>query len=215
MIPHYFAMSEDEAREFAMTQGSGTLVTVGDDGSFHTTHLPIVWEGETIRLHVARFNDQWKDSFPRPAVMIFTGAAGFITARDYDLPEGTTTASTWDYTEVTVHGTAHLRDDREWVAEAALDLTAIHDEEEAAHLSPDYIARASRAIVGLELVVEKIEGQAKLSQNRLPGERQKISARLREHGCPRSDQLADDIDAAPSLAKRTPFVGGLRNKLEH
>lgn len=215
MIPHYFAMTPEDARDFAIGLGSGTLVTVGDDGAFHTTHLPIVWEDDTIRLHVARFNDQWKDSFPRSAVMVFTGAAGFVTARDYDLPEGTTTASTWDYTEVTVHGTLHLRDDREWVARAALDLTAVHDAEEARDLSADYVARASRAIVGLEFVVEKIEGQAKLSQNRLPGERAKISSRLRTHGCPMSHQLADDIDAAPSTATRKPFVGGLHTKLEH
>ena len=215
MIPHYFAMSPEDARAFAIAHGSGTLVTLGDDGAFRTTHLPIVWEGETIRLHVARFNNQWKDTFPRPAVMVFTGASGFITARDYDMPEGTTTASTWDYTEVSVHGTLHAHDDRDWVARAALDLTAVHDAEEAERLSPDYVARASRAIVGLELVVERIEGQAKLSQNRLPGERQRISARLREQGCPRSAQLADDIDAAPSAATRTPYVGGLRTKLEH
>lgn len=214
MIPHYFNMDEEKARAFITEQAAGTLVTVDDDGKFHTTFLPVVFRDDTtIILHVARFNDQWKTTFPRPAVMTFAGPHGYITAQDYDLPEGTSTASTWDYTLVTVRGTLHLHDDQEWVAQAALDLTDFHDSNE--ELTADYVTRASRAIVGLELRIDSIEGQAKLSQNRLPVERERIAARLEESECPRHHALATDIKAAPSTATRQPFVGGLRSKLEH
>lgn len=213
MIPHYFSMDDDQARSFITRLGAGTLVTY--DEGFHATHLPIVWDGDRILLHVARFNDQWKSDFPRPAIMTFVGADGYVSSRDYDLPEGGASASTWDYTLVTIHGTLHLHDDREWVGRAALELTAMHDADEAENMPESYVQRASRAIVGLEFVIDRFEGQAKLSQNRLPGERQRISNRLRESDCPRSHQLANDIDEAPSKATRVPYTGGLRRSLEH
>ncbi|WP_054952002.1 FMN-binding negative transcriptional regulator [Flaviflexus massiliensis] len=210
MIPHYFALDDELAMEFIHEQGAGTLVTARDDGTIDATMLPIIIRDGVIIMHMARFNDHWKASdVPRPGAHVFTGAHGFVSSRDYDLPEGTSVASTWDYTQVTIHGQVTVHDNREWVKEASVDLTRHWDEEEADSMDSKYLDRASKAIIGVSMTIDRIGGKAKLSQNRLPIERDRISTRLREQGTARAKQLADDIDAAPSTARRLPFVGGL------
>ncbi|MGO1667351.1 FMN-binding negative transcriptional regulator [Flaviflexus sp.] len=210
MNPHYFTLDREPALEFVKEQGAGTLVTARADGTIDATVMPIVFRGDNLIMHMARFNDHWKSSdFPRAAAMIFTGAHDYITSRDYDLPEGVSVASTWDYTQVVIHGEVTVLDDREWVREAAVELTALWDKEEAENLEEKYLERASKAIVGISMTIDRIEGKAKLSQNRLPGERAKISSTLRDRGTERASKLAEDIDAAPSTARRVPFLGGL------
>lgn len=210
MIPHYFRLDDDAALAFVARQGAGTLVTVDPDGTFRSTFLPIVLEGDTILLHLARFNDQWKTS-PSTGIMVVTGAHGHISSADYELHEGGTSASTWDYTQVTLHGDIEVHDDPQWVREAAVKLTALHDPTEAENLPEAYLDRATRAIIGMSLTITKIEAQAKLSQNKLPVERERIAARLRAKNEPMSDQLAADIEAAPSTASRVPYLGSLRS----
>lgn len=212
MIPHYFAMDEQAARDFVFSQAAGTLVTTREDGSFDSTFLPLMWEGDRIRMHMGRANDQWRHGdFPRPAIIVCTGPHGYVSAADYDIPEGMSIASTWDYTQVTLHGRLEVSDDAQAARCAAVDLSYMHEREVAEKLSDDYLAKASKAIIAVTFTVERIEGIAKLSQNKLPHEREKIVDRLRARGCPESSALADDIEAAPSKARRVPYLGPLKS----
>lgn len=211
MIPHYFQMEADQARTFAINLAAGTLITVGDDGEFMTTFLPILWQDETIIMHMGRANPHWKQiADGRRAVMVFAGPNSYVSALDYDLPQGMSSASTWDYTHVEVHGEVCVVAGADFARDAALALSYHHDQEAADTLTDDYLRRTSKAIIGLKMHVERIRGAAKLSQNKLPHEREKIVARLRSHQTPRDDALADDIAAAPSKARRVPYTGALR-----
>lgn len=213
MIPHYFALDDDEKLQFIKDQGAGTLVTARADGTIDSTLLPIVFKDKSLMLHMSRFNDHWKQiTQPTPATMIFTGAHGFINSRDYIVPDGSAVASTWNYTQATIHGTISVHDDPEWIREAVLRLTAEWDEQQAHMMNDKYLTRATKAIVGLSMTVDRIEGKAKLSQNKLPQERAQISRTLRARGTDRSRALAKTIDAAPSKARRVPFLGGLKSK---
>lgn len=62
------------------------------------------------------------------------------------------------------------------------------------------------------MTIDRVDGKAKLSQNKLPSERSRISETLRARDNERARALAADVDAAPSKARRVPFVGGLRAK---
>lgn len=215
MIPHYFALDGDQKMEFIKAQGAGTLVTSRPDGAIDATLLPVIFKDELIVMHMARFNEHWRNiDSPRPAALIFTGAHDFVSSRAYDIPDGAAVASTWDYTQVTIHGSVTVHDDPEWVKDAVLDLTALWDEEQAAAMDDTYLTRASKAIVGLSMTIDRIDGKAKLSQNKLPSERERIAEDLRTRDTDRSRTLADDVDAAPSKARRVPFLGGLRSKQE-
>ncbi|MDO5727132.1 MAG: FMN-binding negative transcriptional regulator [Bowdeniella nasicola] len=212
MIPHYFAMDETAAREFAIKLAAGTLVSVDDDGQFHTSFLPILWRGDEIIMHMGRANSHWRViGQGRRSIMFFTGPNGYVSALDYDLPEEMSSASTWDYTHVEVHGHAQVIPGQDFARQAALDLSYHHEVAAAQQLTEDYLQRTSKAIVGLTFTVDTIRGAAKLSQNKLPHEREKIIARLRASKTPRNTALADDIAAAPSKARRVPYTGALRS----
>lgn len=212
MIPHYFQMDEDKARTFAINLAAGTLITVDDEGEFFTTFLPILWQDETIIMHMGRANPHWQQIGEGVrAVMVFAGPNSYVSALDYDLPKGMSSASTWDYTHVEVHGEVSVVPGPQFARDAAVSLSYHHDAKAADALTDDYLRRTSRAIVGLKMRVERIRGAAKLSQNKLPHEREKIVARLRSHETARDDALADDIAAAPSKARRVPYTGPLRS----
>ncbi len=78
---------------------------------------------------------------------------------------------TWNYELVHLHGTVEARDESPWKERVVRELT---ERQEAAKAEPwsvddapaEYIERMLRAIVGLELTVERVEGKRKLSQNR-------------------------------------------------
>ncbi|MGO1402519.1 MAG: FMN-binding negative transcriptional regulator [Flaviflexus sp.] len=213
MIPHYFALDDDEKMAVVREQGAGNLVTARPDGTIDSTLLPVVFKDDRIMLHMSRFNEHWRQiTKPTPATMIFTGAHGFVNSREYTVEVGKSVASTWDYTQVKIHGTLTVNNEPDFVREAVLALTAEWDADQAESMDERYLARATRAIVGLSMTVDRIEGKAKLSQNKLPQERERIAQTLREQGSYRALALAADIEAAPSKARRVPFLGGLKNK---
>jgi transcriptional regulator len=78
---------------------------------------------------------------------------------------------TWNYVTVHVHGELVVHDDPDWVESMVRGLTAKHEGRRAHSWSVDdapaqYIQGQLRAIVGLELLVSRIEAKYKLNQNR-------------------------------------------------
>ena len=59
-----------------------------------------------------------------------------------------------------------------------------------------YVRGQLRAIVGIELVVESVEGKAKLSQNRSDADRRGVIAGLRAEGDPAAHRVADEMERA-------------------
>jgi transcriptional regulator len=59
----------------------------------------------------------------------------------------------------------------------------------------DYVHKQLRAIVGVEMVIERVEGKAKLSQNRSDEDRTGVIDGLRREGGGREGQLADAMAA--------------------
>jgi len=56
---------------------------------------------------------------------------------------------------------------------------------------PDYVEGLAKAIVGVEIAVDRIEGKWKLSQNRSAGARQGVIAGLDRLGSSASREMAD------------------------
>ena len=57
-----------------------------------------------------------------------------------------------------------------------------------------YIDKQLRAIVGLEVTIERVEGKAKLSQNRSEEDRAGVVAGLRAEGSGREATVADQME---------------------
>jgi transcriptional regulator len=78
---------------------------------------------------------------------------------------------TWNYITAHVYGELVIHDDVAWLEALVRRLTAHHEDGRPAPWSvddapTDYIAGQLRAIVGVEIRIERIEAKAKLSQNR-------------------------------------------------
>jgi transcriptional regulator len=94
---------------------------------------------------------------------------------------------TWNYAVVHVHGTVTVHDDTDWLANLVRRLTDRHEERLPVPWSVDdaperFFAGQLRAIVGVELAIQRIEAKFKLSQNRPEADIDGVIAGLRSVG---------------------------------
>ncbi len=155
-----------------------TLVTIGPDG-FRASILPMLFDPDdgphgTLRGHLARGNPQWRDveTAGGLALAVFDGPDAYVSPAWYEEKRRTgKVVPTWNYVTVQAQGTLTTRHEPEWLRPHVARLV---DRHEAGREDPwaltdapeDYVTGQLRAIVGLELVIERLEAKAKLSQNR-------------------------------------------------
>jgi transcriptional regulator len=152
------------------------LVTPTRDG-IKVTHLPLILKGEpgayVLEGHVARPNDHWGALDPAlPSVAIFQGPHAYVSPSWYEAKrEHGKVVPTWNYVTVHAHGTLERVDDQTALLAHLNDLTNANEAGRAEPWSVSdapatYVAQMMRAIVGLRLRVERLEGKWKMSQNR-------------------------------------------------
>ena len=196
-IPAHFAMSEPAAcHDLMRAHAFATLVTTDDTGLPFATHLPLLLDaGEgpqgTLYGHVARPNEQWRHlEAGRPALAIFNGPHAYVSPRWYAAQPN---VPTWNY--VAVHASGHARLITEPDAMTALmdRISRTYEGEQwtVAGLPPAYMAGMQRGIVGFAIAIERLEGKAKLSQNRNAADRAGAMAGLRAQGDAASQAIAD------------------------
>jgi len=175
-VPAHFAMNEAAVQRMLAAPGAADLVTATPSG-LQATLLPFVYDpdvGEHGALlgHLARSNDQWRAEVLGEALVILRGPDAYVSPGWYpSKAEHGRVVPTWNYVTVHVHGRLVVHDDPQWVDALVRRLTNQHEAERSAPWSVDdapsaYVAGQLRAIVGVELVIARIEAKAKLSQNR-------------------------------------------------
>ena len=170
-LPHHFQMPDVDG--FLDAHPTALLVTAGPDGTPLATLLPYVRDGDRLLMHVARANDHWRSVGPGAAALaVVLGAQAYVSPSAYaSKAEHGRVVPTWNYSAVHLTGRAVVHDDPDWVRDVVTRLTVRHegsrDEPWAVTDAPErYVAGQLKAIVGIELVVERVEAKAKLSQNR-------------------------------------------------
>ena len=176
-----------EAHPFA------ALVAQGASG-IEAVHLPLLFDaGEGahggLRGHIARANPVFDAGLEGAEVLvIFSGPQAYVSPGWYpSKQENPKIVPTWNYTAVHVSGTLHFHEDKDWLVRNVGDLT---DRFEAGRSEPwtigyapeDYIDAMTRAIVGVEIEILKVEGKAKLSQNRPVEDRTGVVEGLQQSG---------------------------------
>jgi len=210
-IPAHFAPDEATVQELLRNHGAADLVTVTAEGLV-ATMLPFVYvpgaaDGElgSLQGHVARNNPQWKLPATGDALVIVRGPDAYITPSWYaSKAEHGRVVPTWNYVTAHVYGRFVVHDDPEWTEDLVRRLTAKHEAYREHPWSVDDAPRAFvegqlRAIVGLELLISRIEAKAKLSQNRPPADVERVIAGLRERGDTAS---ADAVEQARATSAR-------------
>jgi transcriptional regulator len=154
----------------------------------------------TLVAHVARANPLWKAArTDAQSVVVFQGAQAYVSPAWYATKAETgKVVPTWNYVMVEVRGRLRVIDDAAWVHQLVSTLTDRHEAQRASAVGEvaawkvgawkvtdapdDYIATMQRAIVGIEIEIESIQGKWKVSQNRSAADRAGVAAGLAQQG---------------------------------
>lgn len=176
-VPTHFEMDDDDIRVLLAQARAGDLVTWSADHRLQATTLPLVHEPAatgwgSLHGHLARANPHWRSQVVGEAMVIVQGPDGYVSPGWYaSKREHGRVVPTWDYVVVHVHGELVVHDDVGHARSVVERLTTHHEASRVERWSvsdapADFVERQLRAVVGLELRISRVEGKAKLSQNR-------------------------------------------------
>lgn len=202
-IPAHFSPDEALVGELLHHHGAADLVTVTPSGLVATL-LPFIYVPEagshgSLHGHLARSNSQWQLESAGESLAIVRGPDAYITPGWYAAKtEHGRVVPTWNYVTAHVYGQFIVHDDPVWTEDLVRRLTTKHEAYRDHPWSVDdaprpFIEGQLRAIVGVELLISRIEAKAKLSQNRPPADVEGVIAGLRERG---DSESADAVELA-------------------
>jgi transcriptional regulator len=169
------------------------LVTAGDAGLV-ANPLPMLVDPDaspngTLRGHLARANDQVASlRAGGQALVIFQGPQAYVSPSWYPgKAEHGKVVPTWNYVAVHAWGVPRVIDDAAWLRRLVEDLTVSQEQGRpnpwaVGDAPEDFIATMVKAIVGIEIPIDRIEGKWKLSQNRSEPDRRGVADGLRAEG---------------------------------
>jgi transcriptional regulator len=190
---HFRVADTDALLDFVDAHPLATLVRAAG-GRPDADHLPLLVRRDaggrlTLCGHVARANPLWRDCAAGGDVLaIFHGPGAYVSPGWYPSKrQHGRVVPTWNYAVVHARGTIRFIEDGAWLRTLVSDLTERH---EAGRGEPwriedaplPYLEAMLRAIVGIEIAVGSLEGKAKASQNREPGDRTGARDGLRREG---------------------------------
>ena len=193
-LPAHFTMIEQHEIENVLANlGAADLVT-RTNGALTSTFLPFLYvpaynqpsipsdgssgfAGASLQGHLTRANNQWKATIDTEALVIVHTVDGYISPNGYpSKAENHKTVPTWNYVTLNIHGKLVVHDDPGWTLDLVRRLTEYHESKHGAHRNQtpwsvddapaEYIDTMLKGIVGIEVVIERIEAKAKLSQNK-------------------------------------------------
>ncbi len=206
-LPEHFAETRvDELHRLIREYPLGTLVLSGPQG-LDANHLPFILEPQAdgrhaLQAHVARNNALWREARDGDAcLVVFQAPSAYVSPNWYPSKRETHRhVPTWNYQVVHVHGRLMIRDDEKFVRGVVGRLTRLHearvngdDAWRMADAPRDYLEQMLGAIVGIEVLVDRVVGKWKLGQNREARDRTSAADALRQRGDEATSAAMRDI----------------------
>ena len=183
-----------------------TLITYGPGGLIaNLVPFTLLNDDEKgiLRAHVARANDQVEAlRGGADTLVVFHGPESYITPSWYPSKrEHGRVVPTWNYVVVQARGTPRVIEDAQWLREQIRALTSAQEGQRSApwkmtDAPEQFISGQLRAIVGVEIPIEAIEGKWKVSQNRSAADRQGV-----EEGLQR-EEISEEMASLVARAKQ-------------
>jgi transcriptional regulator len=160
----------------------GLLISAGAGGLMANPIPFLLDSGRTnpgvLRCHLARANPQWRELTGVDECMaVFQGPQSYVTPSWYAAKRETgKVVPTWNYATVHVWGRPSVIEDAAWLRCQIDGLTALQEGRRTPPWSvsdapDDFIAAQVKGIVGVEILISRIEGKWKVSQNRPENDR--------------------------------------------
>lgn len=175
-LPRSFTADLASARQRLDAAVTADLVTATGSGPI-STFLPVLYEARAgtsgaLLGHLARANDQWRTPWIGEALMTLHGPDAYVSPSWYpSKAEHGRVLPTWNYGVVHAYGRLVVHDDVDWVDALVRRLTLRHEKGRETPWSVDdapssFLADQLPHIVGVELLVERVEAKEKWGQNR-------------------------------------------------
>jgi transcriptional regulator len=179
------------------------LISATTEGPF-VTFLPVIYDSTVgphgvLLGHVARKNEHWRLQTIGESMAILRDADAYISPSWYaSKRDGGRVVPTWNYTTAHVYGELRIHDDKVWCEALVRRLTQIHEADRAEPWSVDdaprpYVDGQLGAIVGVELLISRVEAKAKLGQNRSQADVEGVLNGLRRDGQPDLAEMTEQV----------------------
>lgn len=190
-LPTHFVQTDVALMHAFMRDiGFASLIQVSSEADVLVNPLPFLLVGEgdnaMLQTHVARGNPLWQRAHGTNATVVFQGPHAYISPRAYqEKPISGKVVPTWNYAVVHAQGVMRIEYSQAWLLDFLEPLSQRHEAQFGAdawsvHDAPaDYISNLSKAIVGIEIPIARLQGKWKLSQNRSECDRAAIVRTLK------------------------------------
>jgi transcriptional regulator len=175
--PAYHAFDDIEKMRAHMAEHPLGAWVCNARGQLIANHIPFVLDAKhgshgRLLAHVSQANPVWRELIGgAPSVVMFMGPSAYITPSWYPgKRQHGKVVPTWNYVTVHAHGMARPMEDTCWILDVLNRLT---DTQESQRTEPwkvsdapsAYIDKMLRAVVGIEITIDRVEGRLKVSQD--------------------------------------------------
>lgn len=161
-----------------------TLVSSGQEGPM-ATHLPFLLAPGgpaglgVLNTHIARNNPQWESLNENGALVIFQGPHAFVSVDWY---ENRKTYPTWNYGAIHARGRVKLDQDTERIRKLLRRTIETFDDPRTEWsfdtMPEEMTAPRLRAIIGIEIAIDRLEGKLKYNQDKSDADRAGVRTAL-------------------------------------
>ncbi len=197
-IPKHFSETELANLHAFMRQHPFALLVTQHDGALVGNHFPLILDPSegpygTLIGHMARGNAQWRTfDGSQEALIVFQGPQAYVSASWYEQPA--TNVPTWNYTAVHASGYPTLIDNDQDLLALLADQVQTFE----AHVANPWLLdpqnermqALARGTMGFKIVLQKLEGKFKLSQNRSVVDQERVIATLSQSSDSEGQQVA-------------------------
>ncbi|MGE0861086.1 MAG: FMN-binding negative transcriptional regulator [Gammaproteobacteria bacterium] len=194
-VPKHFEEHRPEELHRVIRDHPLGVLVLQSSGGLDANHIPFELneeDGRTLLLaHVARANPLWQEATNGDeALVIFRAASAYISPNWYPSKlEFHKQVPTWNYQAVHAHGRIFIRDDERFVRAIVARLTRTNEVRSGQErpwkmtdASKEFIDQMVANVVGIEIVVDRLIGKWKLSQNKEERDRSMAASELQKRG---------------------------------
>ena len=187
--------------ELIRTRPLASLVTLSSTG-LNVNHIPMSLSESpppygTLRGHIARGNPLWSDfNSDIESLALFHGPDAYISPSWYATKKETgKVVPTWNYAVVHAYGMLRIIDDASWLR-AQLETLTNHNEAPfsepwaVSDAPQEFTEKLISSIVGIEMILTRLSGKWKVSQNQPPQNQAGVAAGLKASDMPEAAEMA-------------------------